>query len=298
MSDSAYTLIIGVDGGGTGCRAAIGTTRDGVLATAQGGRANASSDFELAIRNINATVSEAAAIAGLSEDRLSDASAHLGLAGVMTRRDGLRVSDALHFNKSIVTDDRTTALYGALGGKDGFLLSVGTGTIAAAKKGGVDKAVGGWGFQVSDQASGAWLGRKALEQVLLCHDGLAEHTNLTRALLSKFDSNPCKISSFSTNAKPGDFGALAPEIVAAARGGDQWARSIMQSGADHLLRCLEALEFQSGQPICMTGGVGPHYADYLPPMTLIGRQGCLGSALDGAFQLAKRAVVNTEEAAS
>lgn len=298
MSDSSHKVLIGVDGGGTGCRVAVGTARDGVMATAEGGRANPASEFEIALRNIDAVIRTALTKAGLPQSALPGATAHLGLAGVMTHSAGTRVVKALGFKRATVTDDRTIAVCGALGGHDGFLLSVGTGTIAAATKDGVDRAVGGWGFQVSDQASGAWLGRKALEHTLLCHDGLARHTDLTSALLAEFDNEPSKISTFSMRAQPGDFGAFAPQIVAAARDGDHLGQSIMQSGSNHLLRCLETLGFTAGDRLCLTGGVGPHYAEHLPSEVLAGRQNCLGSALEGAFQLAKRGAIKTTEAAS
>ena len=298
MSDSSHNILIGVDGGGTGCRVAIGTAQDGVVATAEGGRANPASEFEIALKNIDAVIRAAATKAGLPQSALPDATAHLGLAGVMTQSVGTRIVKALGFKRAIVTDDRTIAVCGALGGHDGFLLSVGTGTIAAATKDGVDRAVGGWGFQVSDQASGAWLGRKALEHTLLCHDGLARHTDLSGALLAEFDNDPNNISTFSIRAQPGDFGAFAPQIVAAARDGDHLGQSLMQSGSNHLIRCLETLGFTAGDRLCLTGGVGPHYASYLPSEVLTGQQNCLGSALDGAFQLAKRAATKTKETAS
>ena len=287
MNDSEHTLLIGVDGGGTGCRAAVGTAANGILATADGGRANTSSDFDLAINNIVQTVKTALQKAGLQEASLNNAVVHCGLAGVMTTQDSTRVSAALHFGTCIATDDRPTAVRGALGDQDGYLLSIGTGAIAARQLNGDFRSVGGWGFYVADQASGAWLGRAALERVLLCHDGLAEHSDLTRAIFARFDNDPNAISSFSITAKPGDYGAFSPEIVAGAKSGDPWGQSIMREGADHLQRCLAALGFKAGQVLCLTGGVGPHYADYLPPTTLSGLAPSRGSALDGAFQLAK-----------
>ena len=287
MSDSEHTIFIGVDGGGTGCRAAVGTFTDGILGQADGGRANVASDPELAIRNVLVAVGAAAVNAGVSEGALKAARAHLGLAGVMTGQDKERIASAVPFGSVVVTDDRQTAVNGALKGQSGYVLSVGTGTIAAAFVDGSYRSVGGWGFHVADQASGAWLGRAGLQHVLLCHDGLAEHTDLTRALFARFQGNPNTITSFSMSAKPGDYAAFAPEIVEWAAKGDPWGQSIMTAGADHLARCLTALGFQSGDTICLTGGVGPHYASYLPPEVLVGQTTCRGSALDGAFQLAK-----------
>ncbi len=286
MSDSGEPLIIGVDGGGTGCRVAIGTRSSGVLARAEGGRGNVASDPAQAIKNICNTVDAAMAKADIPNERLAEATAHLGLAGVMTQDDAAAVAVAMPFKDVAVTDDRPTALNGALGGEEGFLLSIGTGTITAAKTDGTFRSVGGWGFHVADQASGAWLGHSGLRHTLLCHDGLESHTDLTRALLAEFGDDPNTITAFSLSAKPGDYAKFAPTIIATAAQGDPWGEVIMKSGAHHLEKCLTRLGFQPGEAVCLTGGVGPHYANYLHPETLSGRVQCAGSALDGAFRLA------------
>lgn len=287
MADSLHTLIIGIDGGGTGCRVAVGTVADGMIAKAEGGRANVASDPELAVKNIIKTVEAAAAKGAIDVDRLKTATVHLGLAGVMTAQDAQMVAAAVPYGNVAVTDDRPTALAGAFGGRDGFLLSVGTGTIAAGRKEGVFRSVGGWGFHVGDQASGSWLGKKCLRQVLLCHDGMAQHSDLTRSLFSKFGDDPSEVVAFSMTAKPGDYGAFAPEVVKSARAGDPLGEKIIRKGVIHLVRCLKALHFNAGDPLCLTGGVGPHYAGYLPEDVTAGLIQREGNALDGAFAFAK-----------
>lgn len=298
MVDSLDNLIIGVDGGGTGCRAAIGTLRGGVLAQAEGGRANVTSDPALAIGNVIKTVEAAATNGGIALDRLKGATAHLGLAGVMTRQDVQTVTSAVPYQNVTVTDDRPTALNGAFDGHDGFLLSVGTGTIAAGRKDGAYRSVGGWGFYVGDQASGSWLGKKCLRQVLLCHDGIVQHSNLTRALFAKFNDDPNAIVAFSMSAKPGDYGAFAPDVVKWAAAGDPVGKKIIAKGATHLIRCLRALHFNAGDPLCLTGGVGPHYASYLPDDITVGLIPRRGSALDGAFAFAKAELEKSWEGVS
>ena len=296
MIDSSQTLLIGVDGGGTGCRVAIGTLADGILARADGGRANVASDPDLAIKNVVAAVAAAAAMCGIPSERLKSATAHLGLAGVMTPQDAQKVAAALPYNEVTVTDDRPTALNGALGGQDGFLLSVGTGTIAAACTSGNYRSVGGWGFHLSDQASGSWMGQECLRHVLLCHDGLAGHTELTRTLLAKFENDPNKIVAFSMTAKPGDYGTFAPDIVQAAGAKDPIGLTIMHAGSDHLKRCLDVLGFKVGDALCLTGGVGPFYADYLPADVTAGLLARKGNALDGAFDFARINATKNAEA--
>jgi glucosamine kinase len=286
MIDSGSTLLIGIDGGGTGCRAAIGTAATGILARAESGPANATSDPDLTIRNITMAVTETAEELGVSSEMLEGATTHVGLAGIMNNQDVERVKSSLPFGDVSVTDDRPTAVRGALGDAFGFVLSVGTGTIATSYTSDGFKHVGGWGFQLSDHGSGAWLGRTALENVLLCHDGIGEHSALTRGLLSKFNDDPNQILAFGSEAKANDFAALAREIVERANSGDPWGRTMMQAGAEHLVRALKALKFTPGSRLCLTGGLGPHYTKYLPDEVLTGYTAPLGTALDGAFALA------------
>lgn len=289
MTHSDHSVIIGVDGGGTGCRVAVGTLADGILATAEGGAANATSDLAQAIRNVTLTIEKALNTASLSA---TDATVHIGLAGVMGRVEADAIADALSYKFITVTDDRPPAVNGALGGQDGYLLAIGTGSIAAARKAGKCTYVGGWGLQVSDHASGAWLGRSTLEQVLLCYDGLAAHTDLTAAIFAKYSNNPNQIVTFCQEATPRDYATLAPDIIAGAKAGDHWGKAIMESGAGYLMRSLSRLGFQNGDTICLSGGVGPHYADYFSMDVKQGLVPARGTSLDGAFQLAAQSLMD------
>ena len=168
MKDFSKTVLISVDGGGTRCRAAVGTAFGGILARAEGGPANAMADFDGAVANIKAAVKEAADSAGTTDAVLSRATAHIGLAGVLSDADGERIKTALSYGATTVTDDRVTAVAGAFAERDGFLVSLGTGSFLAVQNNKDIKFLGGWGFHIGDQASGAWLGRKAMERVLEC----------------------------------------------------------------------------------------------------------------------------------
>ena len=88
-------LFMGVDGGGTGCRAAI-CRADGIrIGHATGGPANVSTDFATALENIAKTVTAAARSAGLRDADMRRVVAHLGIAGVISDRVGARVAAGL-----------------------------------------------------------------------------------------------------------------------------------------------------------------------------------------------------------
>lgn len=283
------TVLIGVDGGGSGCRAALADADGTVLATATGGPANVTTDAEQAAASVAAVI-DAAAVALAGPD-LSGAVAHFGLAGVLTAADAARIAQRFAFARCTVTDDRAISVAGALGDRDGALLALGTGTIIAAKRGDRIRVAGGWGLKLSDQASGGWLGRGLLERVLLCHDGIEDHSDLTRAALAKFGDDPGRIVRFAANARPADFAALAPQVIAAAAGRDAAGLALMRAGADYLARALTAVGMRDGDALCLTGGVGSHYAGYLPERVCASQIEPQGTALDGAIRLARAALL-------
>jgi glucosamine kinase len=282
------TCLIAVDGGGTGCRAAVGTVARGVLAEAQGGPGNVMSDFEGALTNILGAVERAVAASGLPAGAFEDAVAHLGLAGANSRADMIAVERALPFRRCTVTGDRATAVAGALGPGNGFLVALGTGTIVARQKDGAVATVGGWGFVLSDEASGAWLGRALLAHVLQAEDGIAAHSDLTRRALEAAGGREA-IVAFAADGRPADYAEHARAVIEAAQAGDAVAVALMQGGADYIDRALAALGYAEDDVLCLSGGVGPSYAPFLPDRLTRNLAAPKGSALDGAFAMARRA---------
>ncbi|WP_099828087.1 BadF/BadG/BcrA/BcrD ATPase family protein [Oceaniglobus indicus] len=280
--------LVGVDGGGTGCRAVVCSLDGRPLGHGHGGPANATTDIAQAIHSVRTAVNAALVSAGLTpETAAPSVFAHIGLAGVLGTAQSEPVARAFGFARVRVTGDLPTSLAGALGEQSGALLAIGTGSLIAAQHGGAQRSVGGWGLQVSDQASGAWLGRALLEQVILCCDAMADHTPLTRETLARYPSGPADIVAFAATARPADYATLAPAIVAAAQAGDVTGRDLMQRGADYLGRAIGVLDLAGDDVLCLSGGVGPHYADFLSSNHRARLRPARGNALDGAALLAR-----------
>lgn len=282
---NGYT--IGVDGGGTSCRVAIASPDGRVLGRAEGGAANVATSLDLALKNVRDALDEARREAGIAEAELKSARIHLGLAG-MSDAMAETVAAAFPFRSVAVTDDRPIAMAGALGAADGFVAAIGTGSFLGQQTRGQLRFVGGWGFHVGDQASGAWLGRKLLTQVLEWHDGLKSHSDLLERTLSVFHDDPREIDAFSFEAQPADYATFAPSIVSAARDADDVATAMMVEGATYIESGLKALGFEPGAPLCMIGGLGPHYVAWLSPRFTSNLVDPVGTALDGALSLAAR----------
>ena len=101
----------------------------------------------------------AIAQAGLEPPDLSRIHAAVGVAGI--RRKGVQEQfTALPhpFASLRFVSDGLIACLGAHRGKDGGIVIVGTGSIGIARVKGNDLSVGGYGFPISDEGSGADLG--------------------------------------------------------------------------------------------------------------------------------------------
>ncbi|MBY4891248.1 ATPase [Rhodobacteraceae bacterium N5(2021)] len=283
MSDQPLPSVIGIDGGGTHCRFAL--THSGHRFDVTLAAANASTDPEGTLATLKQGLAALAKAADVPLATLAQVPAYLGLAGVMDAQMGAEIARALPLHRAVVGDDRRTAMVGALGDADGCVIGIGTGSFMGRRTGGVDRLIGGWGFVLGDDASGAVLGRQALRCVLDVHDGLRAATPLTRALSARVGS-PADIVAFASRAKPSDFAALAPDITAAAQEGDPVALTLMQEGARHIDHRLRHLGWQHPERICPLGGLATHYAPYLSPDLAAQLAAPAGTALDGALALA------------
>lgn len=285
--------ICAVDGGGTGCRAAIAQPDGTVLARGTGGPANYTTFPAQAAQSVLEAVNTAARQMESAPD-LKRVVAHVGLAGILTPQDGTNLARHLPFATCTVSDDRMTSALGVLGDRNGAVLAIGTGSFVAARRGAQVTFWGGWGFVVGDQASGAWLGRKVLEHCLYAAEALAPHTDLTRAIMARFSDSPAEVAAFAAQARPSDFATFAPDVMSAAKDGDPVGYMIVSRGADYLNTVLNAAGIKDTDAICLTGGVGPHYAPYLHDAYRAKLQAPNGSALDGALHLARQKLQETE----
>ncbi|WP_106203114.1 BadF/BadG/BcrA/BcrD ATPase family protein [Aliiruegeria haliotis] len=282
MIESFPSLFLGVDGGGTSCRAAL--LADGKRHEVQLGSANVSTDFDGATATVTAALAQLADRAGIPVAVLENAPAHVGLAGVMSPAIAADVAAALPLRQVTVTDDRPTMIAGALGDREGAVAAIGTGSFVGRQAGDRITGLGGWGFYIGDQASGAWLMRRSFEELMLAVDGLAEMTPFARLLLDQHGGDPGAVVQFSLRARPADYGRLARKLVEAAEAGDPLAAGLMTEGAEYIRRGLDRLGKTTDEVLCLTGGLGPAYGRWLGLDTVAP----LGTALDGALALARR----------
>ncbi|WP_424940753.1 BadF/BadG/BcrA/BcrD ATPase family protein [Aliiroseovarius sp. S253] len=276
--------VVAIDGGGTRCRLALrGRGADIVVEL---GSANVTTDFDAAISEISRGLELLSARAGIALDKLASLPAYVGLAGVAGPSVAEKVAEALPFSHIRVEDDRPSALVGALGARDGVVAHCGTGSFLAAQINKDQRFAGGWGPVLGDPASAQWVGRRGLTLALDAVDGLRGHSAYSQHVLDKL-SGAAGIVQFASTARPADFGALAPAITAYAAEGDAIALQVVREAANSIAELLPILGWKSGMAICLTGGIAPQYASYLPH----DMQSCVtapaGEPLSGALSLAQ-----------
>lgn len=284
MSESLKSAVIAMDGGGSRCRIALKSAHD--LVRVEVGAANVHSDFDGAIAEIRHGLETVATELGGGLSDLVDAPAFAGLAGVSSVDVGDRVRAALPLSTLRVADDRPAALRGALGAFDGAIVHCGTGSFLALQQGRTARLAGGWGANLGDEASAKWIGHRALALTLQARDGTAPDSALAKEL-SRDLGGVDGILSFAAGATPAAFGTLAPRVTAAAEAGDALALVVMRAGAEQIAALLAALGWTSDMALCLTGGVGPVYAAYLPDDLRRALRAPLGEPLDGALALAE-----------
>ena len=279
--------IIGVDGGGTGCRVAVADSEGNVLGRADGGAANIATNLEVARKNILATTTKAFVNAGLAPEEQSNSAAVLGLAGSNLGTYRAQLLSTLPFAKSDIISDAETTLVGAIGEADGCIGAIGTGSVYGRRINGVFTQIGGWGFLLGDDGSGARLGRDILHIAVLAHDKIAKHSPLTLELLEEYQGSPLTLISEAKSFSPGDFGRLAPRVVNAAKAGDKNAEAVMKQHTKIVRKSIDAVGFSPDRAFCMLGGLGVVFLKRLPERYQVAALTPQGNALDGAVALAQ-----------
>lgn len=270
-------LFLGIDGGGTGCRAAVADAAGLVLGRGEAGPANIASDATGAAANILKAAGQALAAAGGGEI----AAAGLGLAGANAAGATEALRAVLPFRRVAIVTDGITAVKGALGPADGVVAALGTGSVFAVQRAGAIRQIGGRGLVLGDEASGAWIGRALLSAALRAVDGFQPMTPLLAEVLQEQGGADGAVA-FSLGARPADFAALAPRVVDSA---DPAATAIMARAEADVAEAVALLRGADAVSVVFLGGLGTVFAKRMAGRFPV--QVARGTALDGALMLAR-----------
>lgn len=291
---TAGPFFVGVDGGGSGCRARIEDSTGRVLGTGLGGAAALRLGVETAFGEVLAACRGALVEAGLSEDVLNSVHAGIGLAGVGRRGALEKLKKQPHpFGSVVYAHDATIACIGAHGGRDGGIVIVGTGSVGFAVVGEREIRVGGYGFPISDEGSGADLGLHAIRLALRAYDERAVGTNFTDEVMMRFNNDPFEAVTWMDKATATDYASFAPLVMRHADDGDSIARRIVRDAAEQIDELVRRL-LECGAPrIALLGGLASSIDPWLAPDVQRRLVQPEGDAVDGALHLAKRCRTKT-----
>lgn len=281
---SGRELRLGVDGGGTGCRARVETAAGEVLGQGLAGPATTRLGVEQAWASVRTAMEAAIAEAELTPGEIAGIAAGVGLAGV-GRKGAMEALAALPhpFASIVFISDGLAACLGAHAGRDGAIVIAGTGSIGIGRVEGRDLRVGGYGFPISDEGSGADLGLQAVRLALRARDGRLESTALLREVMARFNDDPAEAVAWMDRATATDYAAFAPLVMRRADQGDAAGRRIVQDAAGQIDALVRAL-FEQGAPrVALLGGLSSAIEPWLSPDVRRRLKPPEGDAVSGAI---------------
>lgn len=281
------TLYLGVDGGGTRCRARLETADGRVLGQGVSGPASMRFGIQAASASILGATRQALAEAGLTEEALGRTYAGIGLAGTghLGARQALE-SWQHPFAKAWFEGDGYVAWLGAFGGDEGGIVICGTGSIGITYKGKTIR-VGGYGFPVSDEGSGAHIGLNAIRYALRTLDGRAKPTAFAQEILDRFSSDPAVVIRWSETASATDYAAFAAIVIKHSGAGEPAAINLLRDAAAHIAGLVEAVLARGAPRVALVGGLVEFIKSHIPTATAARIAEPQMDAVSGGILLAK-----------
>lgn len=288
---SAPFFLIGVDGGGTGTRARVQDRAGHTLGAGTAGPSGLSQGIEQAWRHVQQAVAAAFASAGIGVPPPAQCGLALALAGAerSSNREAFLAANPGYAN-CLLENDAFGALRGAFGGAPGRVVVAGTGSVGTALwPDGQLRLIGGWGFPMGDEGSGAWMGVRAVQHAQAAYDGRVAAGPLARAVWQRCGQTPSALLDWSLGSGQAAYATLAPLVFDLA-GSDLHAAALVQAAADELARLAEALQPPgSSLPLVVYGSVGARLQPLLPAALREQCRPALGDAVDGALQRLRQA---------
>ena len=255
-------IFLGIDGGGTKTTCVVGDDTS-LLATATAGPSNVVRvGEERARESLDEAIRHACKAAGITPAQVDGTC--IGLAGAARPEIAeivRRLLSEIVSGPVNVVGDMEIAMQAAFGSGPGVIVNAGTGSFAYGRdKAGRTERVGGWGFAISDEGSGQWIGRTAITAIYRAHDE-GERTMLLPELLRLWKLSSLNDLVRPANASPPpDFSSLFPIVLAVADAGDAIARSVLTQAGVELARLVKLVirrlfAEEGSVPVAMTGGV-------------------------------------------
>lgn len=287
-------LVIGVDVGRTGARAALATESEVLIQTELIGVTDR-------VQAVDAMVRELTDRGRVFHvDAVAVGAAGFQMLGAQLRQ---QVPPKMPSGKVLLCSDMLTSYAGALGLTDGgVVVAAGTGSVAlGADMRGTWLRADGWGYLLGDHGSGAWIGRMGMQAGLRASDHRpGGSSRLLKAVEDRF-GDPTKLVAelMERPDRSGIMGSFAPEVAAAAGEGDVIASAILTEAGGHLAdTATAALPAEAKRVVATTGNLfkmrGPLWDAFTRRLDTAGLElrAALASGVDGALDLARAMIAD------
>jgi len=288
-------FLIGIDGGGTGTRVVIENATGIELARGVAGASGLINGASGAWQAILAAIENAFASIQQPVPELARIAVGMGLAGVHNKqwaREFLEKNPG--FARLSLETDGITSLLGAHQGQPGVIVAIGTGSVGESlSRDGTRCEVGGWGFPVSDEGGGAWLGFNAVNHMQQVTDGREAGSAFSEAVFQHCGGSRDAVFKWLAAATQGSYAQIAPLVVQHATGENNPAAiHILRNGAAEINKIALALDRTLTLPVALCGGLAQAYVPYLPQTLLNRLVTPHGDSVSGALLLIKREMEN------
>ncbi|XLZ72650.1 BadF/BadG/BcrA/BcrD ATPase family protein [Massilia sp. SR12] len=258
-------FLIGVDGGGSGTRVRLARADGQLLGEGQAGPSGLLHGIKNAWSAVEEAIGRAFDAAGLAPAPRARIAVGLGLAGVHNKQwaDNFVAANPGYAAVALATDAFTTVL-GAHEGRPGAIIALGTGSVGEILHAdGSRHEVGGWGFPAGDEASGAWIGLKAINHIQQVLDRRVPGSAFADAVIEACGGNRERIQVWLANASQTAYAQLA-RLVLQHADGNATARAILVEAGQQVALIAHGLDPSGTLPIALCGGLGEPMRAYLP----------------------------------
>jgi glucosamine kinase len=294
---------IGVDGGGTGTRVLLADAQGTVLARAAGGPSALGLGVGRAWQEIDQAVRAAFISAGCMLDWHA-CTLCCGLSGVNNAEWRRSFFEAAPAGAALLLhSDAFTTLWGAHRGQPGIIVALGTGSIAATLDANQTlRLAGGYGFPSGDEASGAWLGLRALVHLQQVMDGRRGADALSASLLRHTGvASRDELVEWSCAADQTACAALAPIVIAHAtdpQAAHPFARALLEQAGDEIGRMIDTLDPAETVPVALCGGLAEALTPFVPGRFAARLRAPSQDSVSGALALALAEMAHARDGAA
>ena len=288
MSLTALPLryAIGADGGGTGTRVRLCRIDGQVLGEGHAGPSALGQGAAAAWQNIDAAVQQALGTATLNDALRAQCALGLGLSGAEIPG---WVADfqaaAPHWGQLRLVSDGEAGVLGAFAGRPGAIVSIGTGSVGVARSAeGRSAVVGGWGWQLGDEAGGAWLGREAMRLAQHASDGREPAGALAQSVSPRCGTSRHALLDWCAASGQAEFAALAP-LVFTHEAADPAAAALLERALQAVEHIIVTLDPTGRLPLVIAGSIGLRLMPRLRAQLQARCVRAVGDACDGALHL-------------